>query len=110
MDIGFGREGGDAVDDAFMGGGGEAVGRMFGEEGGLLLIGPAGGVVQNPCFRVVFPCADGIGADPAVLALLVCRDGVGVIPEVEAVDILVIKPKPDMVGMVGGVARAGLEW
>ena len=109
MYIGLGGERGGAVDDAFVRGGGEAVGRMFDEQGGILLIGPAGGIGEGSFVGFAGSGAHRIGADPAVLAFLVCGDRVGVVPEVEAIDILIVKPKSDMMGMVGGVAGAGPE-
>jgi hypothetical protein len=107
MHIGLGGEGGGAVDDTFVCGGGEAVSRMFDEQGGLLLIGPAGGIGQGGFVGFFGSGAYRIGMNPAVPALLIRGDRVGVVPEVEAIYIFIIKPKSDVMGMVGGVTRAG---
>jgi len=109
MHIRLGGERGGAVDDAFARSSGEAVSRVFDEQGSLLLVDPASGVGQVGLVGSVGSGVDGVGMDPAVLALPVCGNGVGVVPKVEAVDILIIKPQSDMMGMVGGVTGARLE-
>jgi hypothetical protein len=109
MDIGLGGEGCNAVDDSFLCSSGEAIGRMFDKQRRILLVCPSGSVDKYGLARVVRSGAYRVRSDPTVFVFLVRGDSVRIVPEVETVDVFIIEPKPDMMGMVGGIAGARLE-
>lgn len=101
-DVGERGKGGDAVDDPPALPSLKDVDGMFVKQSVSRLVGPTGIESQG-----IFPGFHVIGMDPAVLAFFCGRDRIGVIPEIKPVDILIVEPEPDMMGMIDGFARAG---